>query len=114
MSLKRRNFIALILILFASVCWTFGQQILDSYSNNQANGNTAVTTPAKYAAGEYVANTDDGNAFSITWSWPFETGADASAKAANNVKDTALGDAAAAEVTITVTQTAQQLDTYTP
>lgn len=46
MSLKRRNFIALILILFASVCWTFGQQILDSYSNNQANGNTAVTTPA--------------------------------------------------------------------
>ena len=75
---------------------------------------TAVTTPAKYAAGTYVADTDDGNAFSITWSWPFETGADASAKAANNVKDTALGDAAAAEVTITVTQTAQQLDTYTP
>jgi hypothetical protein len=75
---------------------------------------TAVTNPVEYAAKEYVETVDDGNAFSITWSWPFETGADASAKAANNVKDTALGDAAAAEVTITVTQTAEQIDTYTP
>ena len=46
MSLKHRNFIAIILILFASVCWNFGQQIFDGYSNNQANGTTTVTTPA--------------------------------------------------------------------
>ena len=31
MSLKRRNFIALILILLAAVCWTIGQQMLDTY-----------------------------------------------------------------------------------
>lgn len=32
----------------------------------------------------------------ITWEWPFETGADDAAKAANNVLDTYLGDQAAA------------------
>ena len=40
MSLKRRNFIALILTLFAAVCWTFGQQILD----DNIDGNVAETT----------------------------------------------------------------------
>lgn len=71
---------------------------------------SAVTTPAKYAADTYVSGDVDGaNAFSITWAWPFEV-------SGNNAKDTLLGNAAEsalAEVTITVTQTAQQLDTYT-
>lgn len=48
----------------------------------------------------------------IDWAWAFETGDDATAKAANNVRDTYLGDQAAAgkaatvslEVTTTVTQ----------
>lgn len=40
MSLKRRNTIAFILILLAAVCWTFGQQMLDT----NAEGETASTT----------------------------------------------------------------------
>ena len=40
MSLNRRNFIALILILIAAVSWTFGQLLL----NNQAGENTSETT----------------------------------------------------------------------
>ena len=68
----------------------------------------ALTTPAEYAAGEYLTGDEATAAFSITWKWAFEgaTGDDA--------KDTFLGNAAApATVTVTVTQTAQQLDTYT-
>lgn len=41
MSLKRRNIIALILILVAAVCWTFGQQMLDTH----AEGDVTETTP---------------------------------------------------------------------
>lgn len=72
---------------------------------------TAVTTPVEYAAGSYVADTDDGNAFSITWEWAFE------GASGDDAKDTLLGNAAEsalADVTITVTQTAEQIDTYTP
>lgn len=43
MSLKRRNFIALILILIAAVCWTSGQQMLKSHADR--NG-TAAANPA--------------------------------------------------------------------
>jgi hypothetical protein len=72
---------------------------------------TAVTTPAEYAAGEYLTGDEATAAFSITWKWAFEgaTGDDA--------KDTLLGNAAEsalATVSVTVTQTAQQIDTYTP
>ena len=42
MSLKRRNTIALILILLAAVCWTFGQQMLDA---NIAGGISDSTYP---------------------------------------------------------------------
>ena len=42
MSLKRRNIIAFILILFAAVCWTFGQQMLDT---NVEGDVTATTHP---------------------------------------------------------------------
>ncbi|MBR5021705.1 MAG: HAMP domain-containing histidine kinase, partial [Oscillospiraceae bacterium] len=40
MSLNRRNIIAFILILFAAVCWTFGQQMLYDH----AEGEVVVTT----------------------------------------------------------------------
>ena len=42
MSLKRRNVIAFILILFAAVCWTLGQQMLDT---NTEGDITATTHP---------------------------------------------------------------------
>ena len=42
MSLKRRNIIAFILILFAAVCWTFGQQMLDTHAEGDV---TATTHP---------------------------------------------------------------------
>ena len=61
---------------------------------------------ANFEAG--AAINDD--ALSVSWEWPFETGADEAAKAANNLKDTALGDAAAATVTINITCTVDQVD----
>ena len=68
---------------------------------------------------EYPANTVldtiyamDDNALEISWEWPFETGANAAEIAANDIKDTFLGDQAAdgyysmiqIEIKTTVTQ----------
>ena len=68
---------------------------------------------------DYVANTDlstiyamDNNALEISWEWPFETGTTPAEIAANDIKDTFLGDQAAAgyysmiqfDITTTVTQ----------
>lgn len=43
MSLKHRNIIALILILIAAVCWTFGQQFLNPHTESGAT-ETSVTS----------------------------------------------------------------------
>lgn len=45
MSLKRRNAIALILILLAAVCWTLGQQMLDNYTHSYP---ASITAPREY------------------------------------------------------------------
>ena len=50
----------------------------------------------------------------ISWAWAHETGADAEAKKANNIKDTFLGDQAAngnaATIALTINITIEQLD----
>ena len=64
MSLKRRNSIALILILLAAVCWTFGQRILDTHTTGnvlvptQPNtvGTTHPTTMPTIHPSEYSGN----------------------------------------------------------
>ena len=46
----------------------------------------------------YYDTTEDfavSDTFDVSWEWPFEVGTDEVTKAANNAKDTALGDAAA-------------------
>ena len=46
----------------------------------------------------YYDTTEDfaeDDTFDVSWAWPFEVGTDEDTKAANNAKDTALGDAAA-------------------
>lgn len=66
---------------------------------------------------DYAPGTDlsDQNAdtLTISWEWPFETGADAE-KPANNVKDTYLGDQAAAgnaaKIQLTLATTVTQID----
>ena len=59
-------------------------------------------------------NSQDDKNLTIDWAWAFETGDDATAKAANNVKDTYLGDQAAegkaATVSLEVTTTVTQID----
>lgn len=87
---------------------------------------TAVQNAIAKATAEYAALTDlstigvassgetqNPNPLSISWAWAFETGADA-AKAANNIKDTILGNAAAAgnaaTIAISVTATVTQID----
>ena len=66
---------------------------------------------------EYEHNTNlsgvGADSLAITWQWPFETGANASEIAANDVKDTALGDKAVAEdltISVAVTTTVTQID----
>lgn len=45
MSLKRRNYVALILLIAASFCWTFGQQMLNGDADNSTiDYTTTVTT----------------------------------------------------------------------
>lgn len=45
MSLKRRNYVALILLIVASFCWTFGQQMLNGDADNSTiDYTTTVTT----------------------------------------------------------------------
>ena len=46
MSLTRRNIIAFILILFAAVCWTFGQQMLDTNIEEDISNTTYPATEA--------------------------------------------------------------------
>lgn len=67
---------------------------------------------------EYAANTNlaekGGDSLTVSWEWPFETGDTAEAKAANNIKDTYLGDQAAANnaatVSIEIATTVTQID----
>lgn len=65
-------------------------------------------------ADDVAANKDLADSLTVTWEWAFETGADADAKAANNVKDTALGDAAAdgtpATISFSLKVTVEQVD----
>ncbi len=46
MSLKRRNIIAFILILFAAVCWTLGQQMLDTNAEEDISNTTYPSAEA--------------------------------------------------------------------
>lgn len=75
-----------------------------------------VTTVAAYTK-DYAPGTDlSGKAaetLAISWEWPFETGTDAD-KPANNIRDTFLGDEAAAgraaTVSLTLATTVTQID----
>lgn len=64
MSLKRRNVIAIILIFIASVCWTFGQQMLDAHTEGDT---TSTTHPdiveTMYPAENTTANTNKESSF---------------------------------------------------
>ena len=67
---------------------------------------------------EYAANTDlaekGGESLNVSWEWLFETGKDDAEKAANNIKDTYLGNQAAkgnaATVSIEIATTVTQID----
>ena len=50
MSLKRRNYIALILLIIASFCWTFGQQMLNGDTGNSTLYDTTTVTPTTTTA----------------------------------------------------------------
>ena len=66
MSLKRRNFIAYILILLAAVCWTFGQQMLDAHAEGDVTATThpgivetmyPTTAPKKHLSEDWTSST---------------------------------------------------------
>lgn len=82
----------------------------------------AVNNEINAYSKEYEANTNlseqKSDSLAISWKWPFETGTNENEKAANNVKDTYLGDVAAGKVTgkttptvtLKVTTTVTQID----
>lgn len=67
--------------------------------NSMEEFQTALVTEIKSVKATYAPNTDlstaTGHDLSISWQWPFETGDTETEKAANNVKDTYLGNQAA-------------------
>lgn len=79
---------------------------------------SAIVEAINGYSNEYAANTNlaekGGDSLTVSWEWPFETGDTAEAKAANNIKDTYLGDQAAANnaatVSIEIATTVTQID----
>ena len=69
----------------------------------------AVAATSKNCAAGTVLSSDD--SVNIDWAWAFESDGDEAAKKANDEKDTALGDLAAAPtISIAVTTTVTQID----
>lgn len=67
-----------------------------------------AATSKNYAAGTVLSSD---NSVNIDWAWAFESDGDEAAKKANDEKDTALGDLAAAPtISIAVTTTVTQID----
>lgn len=82
--------------------------LLESEIVKAINGYSKVYGPNTNLA----AQGDD--SLTVSWEWPFETGKDDAEKAANNIKDTYLGDQAAegnaATVSIGIVTTVTQID----
>jgi hypothetical protein len=107
-------------IVFSINGATYGTNDTDATnkSANVAALKTAVENAIKGLSGSFAANaTLDASALNdkISWAWAGETGADADEKAANNLKDTALGNLAAdnddsndPKITLSLTVTVDQ------
>ena len=83
MSLKRRNIIAFILILLAAVCWTFGQQMLDTNIEEEVLNTTYPATEATIITTtvETVYPSDD-------WTTPSNTAPTTTEPTENDREDT--------------------------
>ena len=85
---------------------------------NVAQLQDAVKGAIKAYTKDYAPGTDlsgvGADTLNISWEWPFETGANDTEKRANNEKDTALGNRAAAgnaaTVSLTLATTVTQID----
>lgn len=85
---------------------------------NVADLQDAVTGAIKAYTKDYAPGTNLSNVgadtLAISWEWPFETGTNDTEKLANNAKDTALGNRAAAgnaaTVSLTLATTVTQID----
>ena len=88
--------------------------------NSAETFQAAIKKAIEDVSATYAPNTNlataTGHELKVTWEWPFETGATDEEKAANNIKDTYLGDKAAEggtdipDVTLGVTATVTQVD----
>ena len=85
---------------------------------NVAQLQTAVKNAINSYTKDYAPGTDlsgvGADTLTISWEWPFETGTNDTEKLANNAKDTALGNRAAAgnaaTVSLTLATTVTQID----
>ena len=86
----------------------------DNADDYEANIKAAIekAIKGKNADGKYDPNSPDlAHVVNVTWEWPFETGGTPDEKAANNIKDTVLGDAATkATFTLNIVVTINQVD----
>jgi hypothetical protein len=87
-----------------------------TFTTSLADLETAVENAIGSYTNKYPANTDLSTVAvpSVTWEWPFEVGSTPAEIAANDVKDTELGDlsaqGAASWITLDITATATQID----
>lgn len=71
MSLKRRNFIALLLALLAAICWTLGQQMLDEQTGSAVvDATMAATAVTTYPATELETEFDGDETYPVIESVP--------------------------------------------
>ncbi len=69
MSLKRRNYIAWILLVIAAVCWVFGQQELYGDEEGDVVATTFPTAPQEYLQGTEYANTTAATEYTLSGNW---------------------------------------------
>lgn len=101
--------------LDGSVTSVYGTNYPDAADFAEAVNQTIADASFRCDAGtDLTAMYNSNSKVSVSWEWPFETGADDAAKAANNVKDTYLGNQAAngnaAQLYLEITATATQID----
>lgn len=104
---------------YCPIVFTIGTTTISGTDfTNAANLEDAVENAIEFYSKSYIPNklvSELNDEIKVDWKWDFETGSDASEKAANNLKDTWLGDLAAAGVnvptmTLKVNVTVEQVD----
>ena len=99
-------------VFYCPLVFTIGSTIIKGIDYTSADAlEAAIEAKVNKTDNDVAANTDlkDTYDVAIEWAWAFETGDDAS-KAANNIKDTKLGNAATATISAVWNASVEQIN----